>query len=203
MKNIKQSDWAGLVVALLVATHAAVMWPHLRQFSKLSQWVETVYAEQVPTPEFVPIVTQVPEVESEPVQEVAEKPVVAPVAVSEPEVPPTPVVEPEPVVEAPALDPNYKVNPTAIMDAAGISAVDRVAVNFIIANESGWRPFAWNEGGSGAYGLCQALPGNKMASAGADWETNPVTQLRWCSQYAAGKGGWIAAANLWRSQYWW
>ncbi|MCC9306472.1 hypothetical protein LN042_05000 [Kitasatospora sp. RB6PN24] len=36
---------------------------------------------------------------------------------------------------------------------------------------------------SGAYGLPQALPGNKMASAGADWQTNPATQLRWALQY--------------------
>ena len=32
---------------------------------------------------------------------------------------------------------------------------------------------------SGAYGLPQALPGSKMASAGADWQTNPATQIRW------------------------
>jgi hypothetical protein len=32
---------------------------------------------------------------------------------------------------------------------------------------------------SGAYGIPQALPGSKMASAGPDWETDPATQIRW------------------------
>lgn len=43
--------------------------------------------------------------------------------------------------------------------------------------ESGWSVTAENP--SGAYGIPQALPGDKMASAGADWMTNPVTQITW------------------------
>jgi hypothetical protein len=43
--------------------------------------------------------------------------------------------------------------------------------------ESGWRYDAENP--SGAYGIPQALPGSKMASAGADWQTNPRTQIVW------------------------
>jgi hypothetical protein len=43
--------------------------------------------------------------------------------------------------------------------------------------ESGWEYDA--ENASGAYGIPQALPGSKMASAGADWETDPATQIRW------------------------
>lgn len=46
------------------------------------------------------------------------------------------------------------------------------------SRESGWRYNALNPS-SGAYGIPQALPGSKMASAGADWRTNPVTQMRW------------------------
>jgi hypothetical protein len=44
-------------------------------------------------------------------------------------------------------------------------------------HESGWRYDAENP--SGAYGIPQALPGSKMASAGPDWETDPATQIRW------------------------
>jgi hypothetical protein len=44
--------------------------------------------------------------------------------------------------------------------------------------ESGWNVYATNAG-SGAYGIPQALPGSKMASAGADWQTDPATQIRW------------------------
>jgi hypothetical protein len=43
--------------------------------------------------------------------------------------------------------------------------------------ESGWVYDA--ENASGAYGIPQALPGDKMASAGADWQTDPATQIRW------------------------
>ena len=43
--------------------------------------------------------------------------------------------------------------------------------------ESGWVYDA--ENASGAYGIPQALPGGKMASAGADWQTDPATQIRW------------------------
>jgi hypothetical protein len=44
--------------------------------------------------------------------------------------------------------------------------------------ESGWDAAAYN-GSSGAFGIPQALPGAKMASAGADWQTDPYTQIRW------------------------
>src|SRR5579862_862676 len=84
---------------------------------------------------------------------------------------------------------------TSIMAAAGISSGDYAYANFIISHESGWRVTAANP--SGAYGLCQSLPGSKMASAGADWATNPITQLRWCNSYASRYGGWAGAYNHW------
>jgi uncharacterized protein YabE (DUF348 family) len=91
---------------------------------------------------------------------------------------------------------------TAIMAAAGIASGDYAYANFIVSHESGWRPTAANP--SGAYGLCQALPGSKMASAGADWQTNPITQLRWCSGYAHSRfGSWAAAYNYWLSHRNW
>ncbi|MCX5376184.1 transglycosylase SLT domain-containing protein [Streptomyces sp. NBC_00091] len=48
----------------------------------------------------------------------------------------------------------------------------------IIDAESTWNYKAVNSS-SGAYGLVQALPGSKMASAGSDWRTNPATQIKW------------------------
>ncbi len=54
--------------------------------------------------------------------------------------------------------------------------------------ESGWNPAAYNSG-SGAYGIPQALPGSKMATAGADWQTNPATQITWGLGYIAGRYG--------------
>ena len=48
--------------------------------------------------------------------------------------------------------------------------------------ESGWNVYATNPV-SGAYGIPQALPGSKMASAGADWQTDAATQIRWGLSY--------------------
>ena len=68
--------------------------------------------------------------------------------------------------------------------------------------ESGWNPFADNPTSS-AYGIPQALPGSKMASAGADWATNPVTQIRWGlgyirDRYGSPCGAWAhSEANGW------
>lgn len=100
--------------------------------------------------------------------------------------------------------------------AAGVSPADYAAVDYIIGKESGWCPTKWQGeyGGCPAYhgaptsagvgyGLCQATPGYKMASAGADWATNPVTQLRWCSNYAKRYGGWQGAYNFWVVNRWW
>lgn len=98
---------------------------------------------------------------------------------------------------------NVSGDKQALMAAAGIAPVDYPYVDYIISRESGWRPGAVNSS-SGAYGLCQSLPASKMASAGADYLTNPVTQLRWCSGYAAGRyGGWQGAYNAWLVQHWW
>ncbi len=54
--------------------------------------------------------------------------------------------------------------------------------------ESGWNETAYNSG-SGAYGIPQSLPGDKMASHGSDWETNPATQIAWGLDYIQGRYG--------------
>lgn len=91
----------------------------------------------------------------------------------------------------------------AVMAAAGIARSDYAYVNYIVSRESGWNAAARNSS-SGAFGLCQALPGSKMATAGSDWATNPVTQLRWCDGYAKGRyGSWAAAYNFWLSRHYW
>lgn len=61
------------------------------------------------------------------------------------------------------------------------------------AKESGWNEFALNRS-SGAYGIPQSLPGEKMASAGADWATNPATQIRWGLGYIEARYGVPCAA---------
>jgi hypothetical protein len=60
--------------------------------------------------------------------------------------------------------------------------------------ESGWNVYASNPS-SGAYGIPQALPGSKMASAGPDWQSNAATQIRWGlgyikADYGSPCGAW-------------
>jgi Transglycosylase SLT domain len=54
--------------------------------------------------------------------------------------------------------------------------------------ESGWVYDAENTA-SGAYGIPQALPASKMASAGSDYLTNPATQIKWGLGYIQGRYG--------------
>ena len=67
--------------------------------------------------------------------------------------------------------------------------------------ESNWRVSAQNA--SGAYGIPQALPASKMASAGADWRTNPITQIRWGIGYIADAYGspCVALQHSYRYNY--
>jgi hypothetical protein len=60
-------------------------------------------------------------------------------------------------------------------------------LNSLWSRESGWRTTAENP--SGAYGIPQALPGSKMASAGPDWQTSATTQIRWGLGYIKGQYG--------------
>ena len=90
------------------------------------------------------------------------------------------------------------------LNMAGIDESDWYYVDFIIFRESNWRHWIWNSQGSSAYGLCQALPAHKMISAGDDYMTNPITQLKWCHSYALERyGSWADAYNFWQVNYWW
>ena len=83
-----------------------------------------------------------------------------------------------------------------IKDPAQFAAFDE-----IVSHESGWNPSATNS--SGAYGLVQALPGSKMASAGKDWKTNPETQIEWGLKYMNDRyGSPTGAWAHWQANGW-
>lgn len=75
-----------------------------------------------------------------------------------------------------------------IMPEFGFGADQYECLLTLWTKESGWSSSATNPS-SGAYGIPQALPGSKMASAGADWRTNPATQIRWGLGYIKGRYG--------------
>lgn len=72
--------------------------------------------------------------------------------------------------------------------ARGWSEEQFACLDSLWTKESNWRVNAENRS-SGAYGIPQALPGSKMASAGDDWRSNPRTQIRWGLGYIAGRYG--------------
>lgn len=80
-----------------------------------------------------------------------------------------------------------------MMTTRGYSKAQQNCVIRLWDKESNWRWWADNPSSS-AYGIPQALPGSKMASAGRDWRTNPVTQIKWGLKYIKDRYGKPCAA---------
>jgi hypothetical protein len=88
-----------------------------------------------------------------------------------------------------------------MLPSFGFSTDQFGCLNDIWSRESGWRYNA--ENASGAYGIPQALPGSKMASAGSDWQTNPATQINWGLGYIKGQYGTPCQAwSFWQAHGW-
>ncbi len=80
----------------------------------------------------------------------------------------------------------------AMLGSFGWSSSQFACLDPLWARESGWSVTAENP--SGAYGIPQALPGAKMASAGPDWQTSAATQIKWGLGYIKGTYGSPCAA---------
>lgn len=76
----------------------------------------------------------------------------------------------------------------ALISDFGWSSDQFGCLDSLWTRESGWNVTADNPSSS-AYGIPQALPGSKMASAGADWQHNPVTQITWGLGYIQDRYG--------------
>ena len=76
----------------------------------------------------------------------------------------------------------------ALLAKYGMSSSEFSCLDSLWEKESGWSVTADNPTSS-AYGIPQALPGSKMSSAGADWENNPETQIRWGLGYIKDRYG--------------
>jgi len=98
---------------------------------------------------------------------------------------PAPVAPPVAVVDDPA---GAKAYARSALTARGQGGDQYTCLVQLWNRESGWRTGATNPS-SGAYGIPQAYPGSKMASAGLDWRTNPRTQVDWGLGYIGQKYG--------------
>lgn len=75
-----------------------------------------------------------------------------------------------------------------VRQALGGNALQFQCLERLWSGESNWNPLAQNPS-SGAYGIPQALPAEKLATAGADWRTNGVTQVKWGLTYIQDRYG--------------
>ena len=79
-----------------------------------------------------------------------------------------------------------------LLGSFGFSTSQFSCLQSLWNRESSWSYDAENP--SGAYGIPQALPGSKMATAGADWQTSPATQIEWGLGYIKSVYGTPCAA---------
>lgn len=93
---------------------------------------------------------------------------------------------------------NKEIGCTLLLER-GFELKEMPCLEKIWDHESGWNERASNPS-SGAYGIPQALPGDKMAKYGDDWRTNPVPQIKWGLDYIKGRyntpcGAWTFFQN--------
>ncbi|MFE9658692.1 MULTISPECIES: transglycosylase SLT domain-containing protein [unclassified Streptomyces] len=97
---------------------------------------------------------------------------------------------------------SYTIAEIQAMARAVVPADQFQCFSNIVDHESDWNYKAVNPS-SGAYGLFQALPASKMISAGADWQTNPATQIKWGLSYMEGRyGSPCGAWDFWQANRW-
>jgi len=81
----------------------------------------------------------------------------------------------------------------AMLGSFGWSSGQFSCLDPLWEHESRWSVTAANPG-SGAFGIPQALPGSRMASAGPDWQTSAATQITWGLRYIRDTYGSPCAA---------
>lgn len=122
------------------------------------------------------------------------------IAVPEPSPPPA-AAPAEGAAPRPAPPPVPTVADARAYAARQVGAAQFACLDALWQHESNWNPHARNPS-SGAYGIPQALPAGKMASFGADWAQNPITQVRWglwyiSASYRTPCGAWA----FWKAHY--
>lgn len=113
---------------------------------------------------------------------------------------PTAAETPAPAVATPTGSPQDTAR--FVLLAPGQPPTEFACLEKLWRSESGWNPKAENPT-SGAYGIPQALPAEKMAAAGPDWRTNPSTQIKWGLDYIADRYGTACQAwSFWSKNRW-
>ncbi|MFI5793208.1 transglycosylase SLT domain-containing protein [Streptomyces sp. NPDC051677] len=97
---------------------------------------------------------------------------------------------------------SYSIDQIQAMAAQMVPSGQFQCFSNIVDHESSWNYHAVNAS-SGAYGLFQALPAGKYASAGSDWQSNPATQIKWGLNYMDSRyGSPCEAWSFWQANHW-
>lgn len=124
--------------------------------------------------------------------------------VSEPVATPVqqPVAEPVPIPEPVVAPASNRAIGQEMAAQKGWQGDQWLCLEKLWTNESNWQTHIPNQQGSGAYGIAQALPASKMSSHGADYLTNPRTQIAWGIDYISSRYQTpCAALSFWNNQY--
>jgi hypothetical protein len=100
---------------------------------------------------------------------------------SAPAAQPVATAQPSPTSAPPVASGSPQQIAEAMLGSFGWSSSQFSCLDPLWTQESGWNVTAENP--DGAYGIPQALPGSKMASAGPDWQTDAATQIKWGLEY--------------------
>lgn len=112
-----------------------------------------------------------------------------------------PTASTTPATVPPPPSPTPSVDDARSFALAQIGVAQFSCLDALWQHESNWDPSAENPT-SGAYGIAQALPAARMASVGADWMSNPLTQVSWGLEYIAGRYGSACSAwSFWLAHY--
>jgi hypothetical protein len=110
-----------------------------------------------------------------------------------------------PMPDVPASCDEYTGNRAlgcALLLEAGFGLDQMGCLDALWTRESNWRAEAHNSS-SGAHGIPQALPAEKMAVYGEDYLTNPVPQIRWGLDYIRNRYGTPCGAwSFWQANHW-
>lgn len=115
---------------------------------------------------------------------------------------PAPAPSPSPSQEAPAAAPAEASGSPQQYAESLVGSAEFACLDELWTRESGWNVYAENPS-SGAYGIPQALPGDKMASAGSDWQTDADVQVRWGISYIDETYGSPCGAEQHENEFGW
>jgi hypothetical protein len=191
---------AGVVAVFLgagAATQAAGQAINAQDMSRTSE-SRTVDHSATPsataTPSASASASPKPSTASTPSQAAAPAPAAVAPQAAAPAAPAAPPAPAAPVAPVAVDDPSgAQAYAASILPSYGWGQSEMSALITLWNKESDWRTTATNAS-SGAYGIGQSLPAEKMASEGADWQTNYQTQIRWGLNYIKERYGSPSAA---------